>query len=506
VISAAELIELVLDEDAFESWDLPIDTSSRPDGYRAELADAASRAGTDESVITGRGLLDGRPVVVIVNEFRFLGGSIGQDAARRIVSAVERATIERLPVLASTASGGTRMQEGAPAFMTMIDISRAVTMHRDAGLPFLTYLRHPTTGGAFASWGSLGQLTTAEPEALVGFLGPKVFEAMYGRAFPPGIQAAENLARRGVIDGIIPPERLAHMAAKTLSIVQDPPIAPEWKLRDESPDWMRTTWQAVEATRSQRRATVHDVLEFGCSASVRLSGTGQGENSAAVVVALARMGGQPCVVVGQDIVAQKTGSALGPESLRAARRGMALANELRLPLVTLIDTAGAELSEHAENGSLAGEIARCLATMTTMQVPVVSVLLGQGCGGGALALLPADRVICLELAWLSPLPPEGASAIVYGDSTHAATLVEEQHIGARDLQLAGLVDTVLAEKPHDSVETLARTVATSCAHHLSDLLGEDDLDQAWRHRDQGERVPAALTRTGGFPLGATTRR
>ena len=105
---------------------------------------------------------------------------------------------------------------------------------------------------------------------------------------------------------------------------------------------------------------------------------------------------------------------------------MRLAEELGLPLVTVIDTPGADLSPRAEEGALAGEIARCLADMSRLTVPSVSVLLGQGCGGGALALLPADRVIAAEHAWLSPLPPEGASAIVHDDVEHAAEMAERQ--------------------------------------------------------------------------------
>ncbi|MGZ8722189.1 MAG: carboxyl transferase domain-containing protein [Aeromicrobium sp.] len=151
--SVRELIDIVLDEGSFESWDEPIDISGHPEPYRRELEAAAERSGFDESVLTGRGLMRGRPVAVIANEFRFLAGSIGLAAATRIVDAVRRATREGIPILATTSSGGTRMQEGTPAFVRMIDISRALMDHKEAGLPYLVYLRHPTTGGVFASWG-----------------------------------------------------------------------------------------------------------------------------------------------------------------------------------------------------------------------------------------------------------------------------------------------------------------------------------------------------------------
>ena len=112
---AEELLGLVLDEGSWESWDRPIDISGHDEGYQRELVAAREKAGTDESVITGRGLVRGRPVAVVANEFRFLAGSIGRDAAGRITAAVRRATAEGLPLLATTASGGTRMQEGTPA-------------------------------------------------------------------------------------------------------------------------------------------------------------------------------------------------------------------------------------------------------------------------------------------------------------------------------------------------------------------------------------------------------
>ena len=151
----------------------------------------------------------GRRVAVLMGEFAFLAGSIGRASADRLVAAIERATREGLPLLAGPVSGGTRMQEGTPAFVQMVRITQAVAAHKAAGLPYLVYLRHPTTGGVMASWGSLGHVTVAEPGALVGFLGPRVYEALYGRPFPAGVQTAENLFARGIIDAVVAPEDVA---------------------------------------------------------------------------------------------------------------------------------------------------------------------------------------------------------------------------------------------------------------------------------------------------------
>jgi acetyl-CoA carboxylase beta subunit len=462
-----QLLDLVLDPATFEPWDEPIDLSHHPEDYRQELLAATAKAGTDEAVLTGRGLIRGRAVAVIANEFRFLGGSIGRAAATRITAAVRRATAERLPILATTASGGTRMQEGTPAFVGMVEISRALMAHRAAGLPYLAYLRHPTTGGVYASWGSLGHVTAAEPGALIGFLGPKVYQALNGVPFPEGVQTAENLASKGVIDAVVTAEDLPLLVDRALSVLVDrstPGVLP--RRTGRSGDRGRSAWASIELTRRPDRAGVRDLLRYAGTDTLRLRGTDEGERDTTVVVALTRLDGQPCVLVGQDRTRQSPGSQMGPAALREARRAMRLAEELRLPLVTVIDTPGAELSPAAEERAIAGEIARCLATLSTMTVPTVAVLLGQGCGGGALALLPAQTVIAAENAWLSPLPPEGASAIVHGDVNHAAAMAEAQHVRAIDLLDLGTVHHVVPEPDDDTPENLARAVAAEIRHHL----------------------------------------
>ncbi|WP_308020308.1 acetyl-CoA carboxylase carboxyltransferase subunit beta, partial [Streptomyces sp. LS1784] len=225
-LTAHQLIGLLVDPGGFRSWDEP-PTSDRTDpGYRASLDRAQERTGLDEAVLTGVGLVDGRPVALIASEFGFLGGSIGVATAERITRAVERATAERLPLLALPVSGGTRMQEGSAAFLCMLRITAAVQTHRAAGLPYLTYLRNPTMGGVFASWGTLGQLVLAEPGARLGFLGPRVYEELRGVELPPDVQRAETLAGRGLVDAVVPPQELRELLRRTLAVLTAAPPSP----------------------------------------------------------------------------------------------------------------------------------------------------------------------------------------------------------------------------------------------------------------------------------------
>ncbi len=472
---ARELIELVLDAGSYESWDVAVDQGEVSEEYAAQLRKAAERSGVDESVITGRGRVRGRDVAVVLNEFDFLAGSIGRAAADRIVAAVRRATAEGLPLLASTASGGTRMQEGTPAFVRMIGISRALMDHRAARLPYLVHLRDPTTGGVFASWGSLAHLTVAEPGALVGFLGPKVYQALNDRPFPGGVQTAENLSAHGILDAVVPAEALPGLVDNALATLVDGPSTPQLRagarpVTDVAGlDGLEDldAWEHITRSRAPARPGVRELLRVAGSRTVRLRGTAEGERDSAVIVALTRLDGQPCVIVGQDRSRQSAARPMGPAALRQARRGIRFAEELGLPLVTVIDTPGAELSPSAEEGAIAGEIARCIAAMSTLTVPSVALLLGEGCGGGALALLGAEHVVAAEHAWLAPLPPEGASVIVHGDASHAAEMAAHQRVPAGELMRAGVVHAIVPET--GGAETFVASAAAAVVGRLREV-------------------------------------
>ncbi|OBH06197.1 acetyl-CoA carboxyl transferase [Mycobacterium sp. E2699] len=496
--TTGQLLDAVLDKGSFESWDsdpmaLPVSES-----YARELAGARAATGLDEAVLTGEGRISGRRVAVVVCEFDFLGGSIGVAAAERITAAVERATAERLPLLASPSSGGTRMQEGTVAFLQMVKIAAAVRLHKRAHLPYLVYLRHPTTGGVFASWGSLGHVTVAEPGALIGFLGPRVYELLYGEPFPPGIQTAENLQRHGVIDGVVALGELRRTLDRALRVIADPPEPlPATQPPEPTPDV--PAWDSVVASRRPDRPGVGTLLRHGATDCVLLSGTGAGE-AATTLLALARFNGQPAVVLGQQRI---TGGLVGPAALREARRGMALAAELRLPLVLLIDAAGPALSAEAEEGGLAGQIAQCLAELVTLETPTVSILLGQGSGGPALAMVPADRVLAALHGWLAPLPPEGASAIVFRDTAHAPELAADQGIRSADLLASGIVDAIVpehpdaADEPVEFSQRLSRAIAAE-VHALREMPPEERLAvRLRRYRRIG--LPAASRRKSPAP-------
>ncbi|MGW7005726.1 carboxyl transferase domain-containing protein [Streptomyces sp. NPDC054933] len=548
------LFDTVVDPGTWHSWDEPVAVplSADPD-YRADLERARQRTGLDESVVTGEGRIKGRRVALVACEFGFLAGSIGVAAGERLVRAVERATREGLPLLASPASGGTRMQEGTIAFLQMVKVAAAVADHKAAGLPYLVYLRHPTTGGVLASWGSLGHVTAAEPGALIGFLGPRVHQALYGEEFPKGVQVAENLFAHGLLDAVLPPEQLAGAAARALDVLcggqgdaggadaglcdaggagadqadagvvgaglgdaggvgaglgdaggagaglgaersalSEPRPTVESGAAPLTPPEAPPTAESIRRSRRPERPGLRALLRTAGRAVTPLSGTGAGERDPGLLLALARFGSSPCVVLGHDRQGAD-GPQLGPAGLREARRGMRIAAELGLPLLTVIDTAGAALSQEAEEGGLAGEIARCLADLVTLPAPTLCLLLGQGAGGGALALLPADRVLAARHAWLSPLPPEGASAILYRTTEYAYEVADRQGVRSADLRSHRIADRIVEEAPD---------AADAPGPFLTRLGGILDAELgALRAMDESARLAARRARYRSLGLG-----
>lgn len=494
------VIGSVADQDTFVPWVFEhIHTDFEAGAYADELENARQRSDYGEAVVVGECLIGGTRIALIISDFDFLAGSVGVDACGLIVAAFNRAEQLSLPMLAAPASGGTRMQEGTAAFVLMADVAAALTRFRQSGNALVVWLRNPTTGGVMATWGSLGTITIGEPGALVGFLGPRVFEMLHGEPFPGGVQTTENLAAHGVIDQVVALPDLRGYLTRVLAVVAGsvavraagtavvPPVAPG-ELLAVSDVVAIDPWEAVLSTRRPERPGVRELLVAAADVT-ELFGTGEGEHSDAVVLALAKFDSQPCLLIGQDRAAQAAGSGLTPAALRTARRGIRIASELGLPIVTVIDTVGAELSVAAEQSALAGEIARCLAELTTVAVPTVSVLLGMGCGGGALAFLPADRVLAAHRAWLSPLPLEGASVIRYRTPDRAPQLAREQQVGAASLAAHGIVDCVIAENldaADEPTEFMARLVA---------MLGRELAVLSWADGD--ERRSRRASRYGG---------
>ncbi len=467
--------------------------------YGSERLTAAAESGSEESVLVGEFLLAHRRVAVLAWEFGYLGGSVGVHAASLIVSAIRRATAESLPLLTLTRSGGTRMQEGAPAFVQMVAIAAALADHGAAGLPHLVHLCGPTTGGVLATIGSAGDFTSAEPGAFVGFLGPRAVAAITGHELPAGVQSAQNLVDHAVIDAVLdwPALRATWSTllglwaqgvaargpaaeeggrgrsasptppARTPAVATAPATAPpgrtprapapptrmdparqapaEGQTSADRPADAGALWAMVRDTRRADRPGPAAFVAAHMTDLVVLPGTTQAEGANGALVGVGRWGDAPVVVAAT--VDRTCGAPIDVGALRTLRRGIGLAARWGLPIVTLVDTNGAELSVPAEEAGIAGQISRVMLDLVRAPVPTVALLLGEGTGGAALALLGTDRIVAASHAWVSPLAPEGAAAIRHAGSHDPAEIAWSQRIGVHALADVGFIDRIVTETP-----------------------------------------------------------
>ncbi|MCM2265553.1 MAG: acetyl-CoA carboxylase, carboxyltransferase subunit beta [Desulfuromonadales bacterium] len=227
-ISARERIALVLDENSFAETDPNLtsvdflkfkDTKKYSDRIKA----AVSKSGGGDAIITGTGTIEGLPVVVAVFDFSFLGGSMGSVVGEKVTRAVELGLKNRQPVLVFSSSGGARMQESILSLMQMAKSSAALAKLKKAGIPFLSVLTDPTTGGVTASFAMLGDLNIAEPRALIGFAGPRVIEQTIRQKLPEGFQRSEYLLEHGMVDMIVSRREMKQRLAQILNILTRQP-------------------------------------------------------------------------------------------------------------------------------------------------------------------------------------------------------------------------------------------------------------------------------------------
>lgn len=421
-------------------------------GYAATLQRAQSESGVDESVSVAVEPLGHGTAVVARSHFGFMGGSMGIEHGARVVAGIKLAIRRRLPFVAVVASGGARSQEGASALLQMRATVEAVVDARRAGVPVIAVLTHPTMGGVHASYASAADVIIAEQGSTVGFAGPRVVEALTGRALPAGSHTAEGYWKAGLVDELVPVGHGLSAAARWVSLLTPDTTA---RSRADRRPAVKTAgrnsprgWDAVVAARSAERPTLDTVLNGVFGDVARLGGDRTGQRDPVIVTGLARVGGNPVIVIGTDrhapaLTPDAPTGAPGPFAYRSARRAVQIAQRWRLPIITLIDLPGADPTADSDRGGLVNAIAELTAELAGARTRRTAVVIGEGSSGGALCLAVADRVLMQEDAVLDVIAPEGAAAIVLRDPGAAARVAEHMGLDAVSLLRAGHIDRIL---------------------------------------------------------------
>ena len=497
---AQKRIEFLTEADSFEEWDTGLSTENplHMIGYPDKIKALQDKTKLDEAVVTGKARIGENEVALMVMDGRFLMASMGEVVGEKIARGVERATKEKLPVIIFTCSGGARMQEGMTSLMQMAKTSAALKRHSDAGLLYITVLTDPTTGGVTASFAMLGDIILAEPKALIGFAGPRVIEQTIHKKLPKGFQRSEFLLKHGFIDKIVERKDMKtvleqiltmhRLTTKHSGIVKNTGAVSEIKtdLNTVNPSSKRedvqavsnknagksrkqklslaqkkragekTAWERVLTSREKDRPVGEDYIYGLFEEFIEFHGDRNFGDDAAICGGIAYFQGKPVTVIAQmkgKSTAENIARNFGmpePEGYRKALRLMKQAEKFHRPIICFVDTPGAFCGMEAEERGQGEAIARNLYEMSALKTPILSILIGEGGSGGALAMAVADEVWILENAVYSILSPEGYAAILWKDGSQAARAAKAMKLTSYDLYKAGFVEKIIPE-PEGSI-------------------------------------------------------
>lgn len=453
-LSAEEIIESVVDSGSFVpgaqpqtcidplGWDLG---AAYPDSLLATKA----KTGLPAALCWGQATVGNRRAMLIVGAFEFMAGSLGLAEAAAIRRAIEVAIEQRLPVVWFACGGGCRMQEGA---LSLFCIASVVAARRALGehhLPLITVVVNPLFGGA-AIAALRGDIILGLTGTSLGLAGRHVVERMEKLPLPLGFQSPEFAHHNGQIDSVLDRAALPAALARLLRLLGEGDTTGTDAVFPAESEYDASAWELVTAARTKKPTSRSVVATIG-EDFFELHGDRVAGDDRAIFGGITRIAGRPVMVVGHD-------TACGHDTLfkiahnfnmveasghRKALRLVRLADRLRMPLLTLIDTPGASVGVRSESEGQALVMGELLDAMLGVSVPTVAVILGEGGSGGAVPLASADRLLMTDASYCSVLSPEAAALIVLQDAAQAPRAADALKLAPRDLKELGLVDRIL---------------------------------------------------------------
>lgn len=405
-------------------------------GYDEAKARALARTGESESVVCGTGSVGGTEAVLLSFEFGYLGGSLGERTGDLLEAAYTRARELRLPVVSLVATGGSRMQEGMRALGQLQRVARQTSLTRRSGLPQLTVVHDPTTGGGWATLAAGADVVLGLPGAQAGFAGSRVRP----RDADPAAYTVEGQHAAGHIDQIVPGTALASTLARWLTLLAGGAPAPgpapvPYALHPAgraAHGLPSTGSEAVERARSDRRPGAAAYLDAYFDVREQITGDRCGGVDTGVQCGFGQHDGRTVAYAAQ------CGTPTLPSGYRTAARLVRLAGRLGVPVLTLIDTPGAANGPEAERAGAGPAIADLFTAVAEAPVPVTSLLIGEGGSGGALALAAPGRLWVTPDSYFSVIGPEAANAILKRAPSQVPETAEELRLRPQDAVALGV--------------------------------------------------------------------
>ena len=482
-LSARDRIDLLADKGSFKETHKYLSSVdplsfSRRGPYRKLLSEDQNRTGLTEAAVTGRCRIDGIETVLVVLDFGFMGGSMGSVVGEKVATAMELAARRDLPLVTIVTGGGVRVQEGVLSLMQMAKTVTAAKKVREKGAPFLAVLANPSTGQAYASFANLADVILAEPGSLIGLSPLRTVREASNRPLPLDAHTAEAHVGHGLLDNVVDREALQERIATLLRIFTAQSVgksSPKDVLKTEPEETESpNAWEAVKVARDEGRPMALAYIRAMVEPFIELRGDRLNSDDRSVICGVGCLGDQPVAVVGQQRQPALEGQRyhVYPDGLRKAQRLIGLASRFKLPLITLIDTQGADPGLEAEEQGIGNAIATTLAMMVEANTPIVSVIIGEGGSEGALALGLADRILMQQYAVYSPISLNHALGASHHDHRLDREVAEAMMLTAQDCLELGIADLVVPEPEggsHLNLNEAASILQASMQMQLAEL-------------------------------------
>ena len=470
-LTARQRIELLADKGSFKETHKYLSSVSplsfsRRGRYRKMLSQDQNRTGLTEAAVTGRCRIDGIDAMLVVLDFGFMGGSMGSVVGEKVATAFEAAARQGLPVIALVSGGGGRVQEGVLSLMQMAKTVTAANRLREAGAPFIVVLSNPSTGQAYASFANLADVILAEPGSLIGLSPLRALREASDRPLPLDAHTAEAHLGHGLLDNVVDREALQSRLSTLLQILTAQKLPKQnhkdlLKLDPEPPEQV-DVWEAVTIARHAERPLAMAYIRSMVEPFIELRGDRINSDDRSIVGGGGFLCGDPVVIIGQQRHSPLEGERyhVYPDGLRKAQRLIHLASRFKLPLITLIDTQGADPGLDAEEQGIGNAIATTLSQMVEAPIPIVSVIIGEGGSEGALALGLSDRILIQQYAIYSPISLNHHLGGTFPDHMLDREAAEALMLTSQDCLELGIADRIVGE-PEGGSHTNPREAATA---------------------------------------------
>ncbi len=478
-VTARERIELLVDKETFKETYKYVKTVeplsfSRRNRYRKFLEQDQNRTGLTEAAVAGKCRIGDVETMLIVLDFGFMGGTMGSVVGEKVSMAFENAARRGIPAVAVVSGGGVRIQEGVLSLMQMAKTVTAANRLRDGEVPFIVVLANPSTGQAYASFANLADVILAEPGSLIGLSPLRTLREVSKTPLPLDAHTAEAHVGHGLLDNVVDRENLQPRIASILQILTAQKHAKSnhknlLKSEPEECDEVEP-WEAMTAARNSERPQASSYFRSILDPFIELRGDRLNSDDRSVVTGIGFMDGLAVAVIGQQRRTLDEGERyhVFPDGLRKAQRLIDLASRFKLPLVTLIDTQGADPGLEAEEQGIGNAIARTLSSMLTVPTPMVSVVIGEGGSEGALALGLSDRILMQQFAIYSPISVNHTLGAAHHDHMLDREAAEALMLTAHDCLELGIADEVVPEPdggshvdPHEASAVLQTAILTN---------------------------------------------